>query len=99
MQQYYPEVFEREMGCTEAELVSWLSGATRGARVERVLDGAYVDIDQGRLELAWRRLPPRRIALMVLPRLEVRFRFLGVGDAQRQHFMRYFDLYIQRGGG
>ena len=33
------------------------------------------------------------------PRLAISFRFNGVDEATRQAFMRYFDLYTQRGGG
>ena len=43
--------------------------------------------------------PPRRIALLSMPRLGVQFRFSGIDEASRQAFMRYFDLYTQRGGG
>ena len=53
----------------------------------------------GRLALAWRELPPRRIALLRMPRLAIVFHFEGVDEAERQAFMRYFDLYTQRGGG
>ncbi|MFT3957168.1 MAG: hypothetical protein QM722_23140 [Piscinibacter sp.] len=60
---------------------------------------AEVAIGAGRLELAWRELPPRRIALMRMPRLAIAFHFEGVGETERQRFMRYFDLYTQRGGG
>ena len=49
--------------------------------------------------MQWRALPPRRIALLQMPRLAVRFRFEGVADEARQRFMRHFDLYMQRGGG
>ena len=34
-----------------------------------------------------------------MPRLKVRFRFNGLTDERRYTFMRYFDLYMQRGGG
>jgi hypothetical protein len=49
--------------------------------------------------LAWHALPPRQIALMRIPRLAVSFRFSGIDEATLQSFMRYFDLYTQRGGG
>jgi hypothetical protein len=60
---------------------------------------AAVDIDGGRLRLHWAELPARQIALMRVPRLQVSFRFDAVDEAKRQAFMRYFDLYTQRGGG
>lgn len=94
------EHFEREHGCTEAEWRGWLPGAVRdhalalGAAAE-----ARVQIDSGVLHMTWQPLPPRRIALVVLPRLQVAYRFSGVPPAARQAFMRYFDLYMQRGGG
>ena len=99
MQAHYPEAFDREMGCTEAELLVWLPGAVNGRPVEAADGQARVLIDVGQLMLAWQTLPPRQIALMRIPRLAVSFRFSGVDEAPRQAFMRYFDLYTQRGGG
>jgi hypothetical protein len=99
MQAHYPASFDREMGCTEAELMGWLSGAVQGRPVDARDGHATVAIDTGQLVLAWHALPPRQIALMRIPRLAVSFRFSGVDEAQRQSFMRYFDLYTQRGGG
>jgi hypothetical protein len=99
MQANYAAEFERDMCCTGAELIGWLPGATRGCKVDLHADGADIALREGRLELRWHSLPPRRIALFTLPRLAVRFRFEGAGDEVRQAFMRYFDLYTQRGGG
>ena len=99
MQAHYPEAFEREMGCTEGELLVWLPGAVKGRPVEAADGHARVAIGAGQLMLAWRTLPPRQIALMRIPRLAISFRFSGVDDTLRQAFMRYFDLYTQRGGG
>jgi hypothetical protein len=53
----------------------------------------------GRLHLQWTVLPPRRIALLSMPRLAVRYRFEGVDARARREFMRYFDLFTHRGGG
>lgn len=99
MQAWYPAEFRREMGCTEAELLRWLPGAANGHALTLLPRSAEVAIDGGRLELAWRELPPRQIALMRMPRLAIVFHFEGVGEAPRQAFMRHFDLYTQRGGG
>jgi hypothetical protein len=99
MQAYYPADFKREMGCTEAELLMWLPGAARGRPLTLLPRSADIAIDGGRLELAWREMPPRQIALMRMPRLAIAFHFEGVDEASRQAFMRYFDLYTQRGGG
>lgn len=99
MQSWYPGQFEREMGCTEAELLTWLPGAARGLPVVLQPGQAAVSIGSGRLQLRWQPLPPRRIALLALPRLAVSFVFEAVDAAERQRFMRHFDLYTQRGGG
>jgi hypothetical protein len=99
MQSGSPESFDREMGCTEAELLRWLPGASNGRALNVATRQATVLIDSGQLALAWQPLAPRRIALLNVPRLAVSFRFSGVAEASRREFMRYFDLYTQRGGG
>ena len=99
MQGYYPPAFERDMSCTESEWLSWLPGAVRDHALTLGSAQAQVAIGNGQLHLDWQTLPPRQIALMRLPRLGVRFRFDGVEEDERQTFMRYFDLYLQRGGG
>lgn len=101
MQAHYPAAFDRDMACTEAEWLMWLPGATQGHALTLQPGQAQVLLPGGGgLELRWHTLPPRQIALLRLPRLGVQFRFdTGVADDQRQRFMRYFDLYTQRGGG
>jgi hypothetical protein len=99
MQAWYAARFEREMGCTPAELLRWLPGASAPHLPKVVGDAATVPIGPGRLEMAWAVLPVRQIALMRMPRLAVSFKFEGVAEADRQAFMRFFDLYTQRGGG
>ncbi|WP_310463601.1 hypothetical protein [Sphaerotilus sp.] len=98
---HYAAAFERDQGCTEAEWLAWLPGAVRGHALTLTASGgaARVDIDGGVLDLAWHPLPPRQIALVRLPRLAIGFRFTEVDEDARQRFMRYFDLYMQRGGG
>lgn len=101
MQSSYAQAFVREMGCTPAEWLGWLPGAVgaHALRVDPAAQTAQVSLGPGRLVLGWMPLEPRVIALLRMPRLEVRFRFEGVDDAVRHDFMRYFDLYMQRGGG
>ena len=99
MQAHYPEAFDREMGCTEAELLLWLPGAVRGRAMEAADGQARVAIGAGQLTLMWQTLPPRQIALLRIPRLALAFRFSGIDEPAREAFMRYFDLYTQRGGG
>jgi hypothetical protein len=100
VQSYYEASFDREMGCTEREWLSWLPRAVGTNALTLQAGHAGVAIEGGGgLELRWTTLPPRQIALARFPRLAVQFRFDGVADAARQRFMRYFDLNMQRGGG
>jgi len=61
--------------------------------------GGQRQLPAGRLHLSWAELPPRRIALLKMPRLQVAFQFEGLDAAERYRFMKRFDLYMQRGGG
>lgn len=99
MYSHYPEHFEREMGCTEDELRRWLPGALDGAVLSFGPGHVLARFDTSCARLQWQALPPRRIALLVMPRLAVTFSFDGFEDAMRQRVMRRFDLYTQRGGG
>jgi hypothetical protein len=99
VQSFYPEQFERDMACTEAEWLGWLPRAVDEHACERQGATARVTIGQGRLVLTWEIAPPRAIALMRLPRLKMRFVFSGLDESARYAFMKRFDLYTQRGGG
>jgi hypothetical protein len=100
VQSHYAASFGREMGCTEREWLSWLPGAVRGRALTLGPGQAEVGIGSGRLQLRWRTLEPRAIGLARFARLAVQFDFDdAVDEASRQAFMRYFDLYMQRGGG
>ncbi len=96
-----PESFTRLMGCTSAELLGWLERALPGAQLE--LDtsaaGCVARFADGALALSWRTLPPQRIALLAIPRLEVTFRYQRLSPERRQQVQRRFDLATQRGGG
>ncbi|MFN0186398.1 MAG: hypothetical protein ACKVQR_21505 [Aquabacterium sp.] len=101
MQSWYGPRFEREMGCVEREFRSWLPGATRNApmaddgpgRIRLSLPAG------GTLSLSLETLPPRQLGMARFPRLQVVFDFIDTADADRVAFMRYFDLFTQRGGG
>jgi hypothetical protein len=99
VQSSYPETFERDMACTEAEWLGWLPAAVGEHRYQRGEGQAEVQIGAGTLQLQWQAQPPRVIALVRLPRLLVRFNFQDVAQPERTAFMRRFDLYTQRGGG
>jgi hypothetical protein len=99
VQSYYPETFERDMACTEAEWLGWLPAAIGDHPHNLGVGAAQVQIDSGVLRFTWQVQQPRVIALVRLPRLKVRFAFHGVPEAERLAFMQRFDLYTLRGGG
>jgi hypothetical protein len=106
--------FEREHGVTESDWLSTLRGAV-GAHPLQLSDGAaQVSLDAlagagagagagadagASLQLRWQVLPPRVIALVRMPRLHVSYRFTGLSPQEQERFLRYFDLFMQRGGG
>lgn len=96
-----PDTFERDMGCTEAELRRCLPQALAGLDWVAEDLGFSVQWPQhgGRLQVRWAALPPRRLGLAVIPRLGLRFCFDGVPADQRHAWLQRFDLYTRRGGG
>jgi hypothetical protein len=95
-----PERFTRDYGCSVDDWLRWLPGAVQSHALQRPAAGsAVVELAPGRAHLSWTVQPERRIALVRLPRLAVRFEFDGVAAEARAAFMRHFDLYMQRGGG
>jgi len=99
VQSFYPERFERDMACTEAEWLQGLPRAVGSHACQASGMSARVSIGEGELRLTWQVMPPRVMALMRLPRLRLNFAFSNLDDAQRHAFMKRFDLYTQRGGG
>jgi hypothetical protein len=90
---------QREMGCTREEFVRWLPGATRHAPMRLYADRALVRAGDATVEIAFTQAPPRRIALVSMPVLNVSFQFSGARKSAYLEFMAYFDLYTKRGGG
>ncbi len=99
MQSFYPERFERDMGCTQADWLRCLPDAIGVYPWQLGANTAMVRIGAGALELRWRCGEPRVIACVHLPRLLVNFCFSGLTELQRGAFMQRFDLHMQRGGG
>ena len=99
VQGHYAEVFERDMGCTEAEWLGWLPAALGDNCWRRDGSSAQVAIHPGSLRIAWQPASPRSLGQVRIPRLLVCFAFADVDERQRYIFMKRFDLYMQRGGG
>jgi len=92
-------VLDREMGCTRAEFMRWLPGATRQAPSRVEGEELALSVGAGEVRISLSERPPRRIALVSLPVLAVRFRFVGLGQPEREAFLAHFDAYTRRGGG
>jgi len=95
------EVFQlqREMGCTRAEFMACLPGATRQAHFEIRGEVVTVASHGGHVEISLVQKPPRRLAQIELPVLDVTFRFRALDESARDDFLAHFDLYTRRGGG
>ena len=98
---FVPEKFERVMGCTATDLLSWLPGALPTAALTVDLDHANCTaiLPDGVLTMRWSPLPDARIALLTIPRLSVCFEYSGLTDERRYTVQKRFDLGTQRGGG
>lgn len=98
---FVPEKFEHVMGCTSADLLSWLPGALPEAAL--TVDAGHANctaiLPDGILEIRWSPLPDARIALLTIPRLSVYFEYTGLTDERRYNVQKRFDLGTQRGGG
>lgn len=93
--------FVREYGCTLSEWQRWMDGGATQGRPRESGPGMalLLSLPTGTLQLRWRELEPRVIALIRLPRLEVRFEFVGVPPDEQAAFLTVFDRHLQRGGG
>ena len=89
----------REMGCTAAEFLHWLPGATRGAPMTIAGGEAVLRLADGTVSIRFEQGPPRQVARIELPVLRVAFRFDRIAAPERHAFLEYFDLYTRRGGG
>ena len=53
----------------------------------------------GLFTIRWAVCPPRHIALLAIPRMDVTFEYDGASNEQSYQTQRRFDMEIQRGGG
>lgn len=97
------QAFTRTMGCNGDELAGWLPRALPAASLAIAGDAACgscrASYPDGELLIEWHGLAPRQIALLRVPRLEVRFSYSGLEAARREAIQLYFDRATQRGGG
>jgi len=92
------ETIVRDMATTEREFRSGLAFAFPQGVAER--DGAFhVAYAGAAMEIRIAPLPPRVIALLCLPRLDVRIRLTAGTMEQQQAMLTRMDRAMQRGGG
>ena len=95
-----PERLVRDMGCTPADLLRWMPAAVGYQPIRWMQSACEVTLPEGRsVRLAWQVLPPRRIALMRIERLQLEMVFSGCDADTRRRFLDHFDAYTRRGGG
>lgn len=96
-----PPRFVRQMGCTQEELLRWLPQALPGSQLDIRAQEKRCEArwDWGTLTICWKVCPPRKIALLAIPCMDVVFEYEGATDEQRYQVQRRFDLETQRGGG
>lgn len=93
-------VVEREMGFERADFLRVLP---KGLRCEFVVvegDTVHAQASGGRrLTVRLQEKPRRRIALLSLPVLGVRFEFDGYNEDEARDLLATFDKHVHRGGG
>lgn len=94
---WIPE-FNLQLQCSEAEWLRRLPDAVGGCRWTLMRPGkARVAVGGGTLTLRWHALPPRHTASGEVARLSVHCLFNGVGDGEREAFMRRFGQAMTPG--
>ena len=90
----------REMGLTYADFFRSLSQLPCGWVHETHPDGATLQYADGTIQISLGPQCERRLtALVIIPFIEVVFKYVGLSEAERKRFQIRFDLTFQRGGG
>jgi hypothetical protein len=94
-----PEGFEREVAASPAGFERDLRKAWPGG-VALLAPGRFrIVAGELALDIAIEPLGTRRLGLIELPRLAVRYRFEGGDEAARRRLLTVLDRAMQRGGG
>ena len=88
----------RVMGCTRADLVRWLGEMVPGGVVE--VPGGF-RVESGGLDLTIEiaPVPPRRIGLVTIEGLDIRFSYPQEQREAARAWIASFDAHTYRGGG
>lgn len=91
--------FDRTMACTRADLARWLVELTGSDHGLARSPSATLHFDWGDLRIDTEAMPPRRIALLSVRQLRVKFvTDPGLAEPARA-WIEQFDRHTQRGGG
>ena len=99
MSKQIPEHFAREMGLSQKEFMRTLPAAIAPLNFRRDDQTISIDHPGGSVQIRLQEMPDRRIGAIQIPKTSVGFRFSGLDEDERNHFMHRFDLHFQRGGG
>ena len=89
----------KDMALTREEFVRLLPGAAGDLPWREEAGRFRLGAEDAGVDITLDPQPPRRIALFTLPVMRVSFRFHGWSAAERDAFVKRFDLAFQRGGG
>lgn len=92
------DTIEREVWTTPAEFRHGLALAFPDS-VTETSETLRVAAPQASMEIALEVMAPKRIALLVMPRLKVSIRLTEGSPEQKQALLARMDLAMQRGGG
>lgn len=91
--------FTRELGFSHAEFFRSLPAAIEHREYTVRENVVRLDFEQGSVCIELGPEEVRAIASLRLPSTKVKFTFSNLSQAERERFMRRFNLYFQRGGG
>lgn len=91
--------FSREMGFSRAEFFRTLPAAMGQLDYTVQDDLIHSEHDGRKLSIQLGAEQARRMGLLNLPYMSVKFVFDGYSQSEQKEFMRYFDSRFQRGGG
>jgi hypothetical protein len=91
--------FDRVMACSRADLDRWLAELTGEGHGIATAGRTTLRFDWGELAIETEPLEPRRVALLKVQQLRVRFVPTAGAEAPARDWVTSFDRHTQRGGG
>jgi len=92
-------IVDKEMGITHADFFRTIPRALNSTRYRQSATGVTLEADGRRLEVTIGPEGERRIALMVIPKTQVRLVFSGYDKDEIEAAIKRFDMMFKKGGG